>query len=110
MLGILTAQGFSTAEAMTYAALIERHILGSAIQAVEERAMEQRYGLADPKEMARAITAVRELAAASGEHPLLSQWMANPDIASPMDQFELSLGFLLDGIAARLRQHRRNVE
>lgn len=90
MLGILTRQGASSADAMTYAALIDRHIFGSALQTVEERAMEQRYGLTDAKEMARAITAVRDLAAASGDHPLLSQWMATPDIASPTEQFELS--------------------
>lgn len=108
MLGILTRQGASSADAMTYAALIDRHIFGSALQTVEERAMEQRYGLTDAKEMARAITAVRDLAAASGDHPLLSQWMATPDIASPTEQFELSLSFLLDGIAAQLRRHKRN--
>lgn len=107
MLGILTRQGASTAEAMTYATLIDRHIFGSALQAVEERTMEQRYGLTNAEEMAHAITAVRDLAAAGGDHPLLSQWMTNPDIASPAQQFELSLGFLLDGIAAQLRRRGR---
>jgi hypothetical protein len=71
--------------------------------------MEQRYGLTNAEELARAITAVRDLAAASGNHPLLSQWMTNPDIASPTDQFELSLSFLLDGIAAQMRRRKRNI-
>ena len=105
VLEILTRHGAPTpAEAMSYAALIDRHIFGSAFQAVEERAMEQRYGLADAAELAAAITAARDLAAASGSYPILSSWMADPHIVSPDEQFQLSLGFLLDGIAARLRR------
>jgi AcrR family transcriptional regulator len=106
MLEILTRQGVCTAAAMTHAAVIDRHIFGSALQAVEERAMEQRYGLTNPDELAGAITAVRDLAEASGSYPILSAWMADPRIASPTEQFELSLGFLLDGIAAQLRRRR----
>jgi hypothetical protein len=34
--------------------------------------------------------------------------MTNPDIASPTEQFELSLSFLLDAIAAQLRRRKRN--
>jgi AcrR family transcriptional regulator len=107
MLEILTGPGLPADEAMTYTALIDRHIFGSALQTVEERAMEQRYGLTDADELARAITAVRDLAAASGSYPILSEWMAHPRIASPTEQFELSLNFLLDGIAAQLRRRKR---
>jgi AcrR family transcriptional regulator len=106
MLEILTRGGASAAEAVTYAALIDRHIFGTALQAVEEGAMERRYGVTNPDELARAITAVRDLAAASGSYPILSSWMEDPQIASPVDQFELTLSFLLDGIAARLRRRK----
>ena len=106
MLEILTRRGASAADAMTYAAVIDRHIFGSALQAVEERAMEQRYGIASADELADAITAVSDLAAATGSYPILAAWMTDPQIATPTEQFELSLGFLLDGIAAQLR--RRN--
>ena len=68
--------------------------------------MEQRYGIATAAELADAITAVSDLAAATGSYPILAAWMAAPQIATPTEQFELSLGFLLDGIAAQLR--RRN--
>lgn len=108
MLQTLTSQGLSIDEAMTYTALIDRHIFGSALQAVEERAMEQRYGLTNPDELARAITAVRNLAAASGKYPILSDWMTDPHVANPSEQFELSLSFLLDGIATQLRRRRRD--
>jgi AcrR family transcriptional regulator len=107
MLQILTRRGASPADAMTYAALIDRHIFGSAMQDVEEREMEQRYGLTSAHEVATAITAVRDLAAASGNYPLLSAWMADPRVATPTDQFELSLGFLLDGLAGQLRRRKR---
>ena len=63
--------------------------------------------LIEDPELACAITAVRELAEASGRYPILSEWMAHPRVASPTAQFELSLSFLLDGIAARLRRRRR---
>ena len=43
---------------------------------------------------------------ASGRYPILSEWMAHPRIASPTEQFELSLNFLLDGIASQLRRHK----
>jgi len=107
LLQILTRRGASPDEAMTYAALIDRTIFGSALQDVEERAMEQRYGLSSPGQVADAITAVRDLAAASGDYPILSAWMADPKVAIPGEQFELSFGFLLDGIAARLRRRKR---
>jgi hypothetical protein len=32
---------------------------------------------------------------------MLAQWTAPPSSASPDEQFELSIAFLLDGIAAR---------
>lgn len=108
MLEILTGQGLAVDEAMSYAALIDRHTFGSAFQTVEEEAMEQRYGLVDADELARAITAVRQLAAASGNYPILSDWMKQPRIVSPGELFELGLSFLLDGIAARLRRRTRD--
>jgi AcrR family transcriptional regulator len=107
LLQILTRRGAFRDEAMTYAALIDRHIFGSALQDVEERAMEQRYGLTTPGQVADAITAVRDLAAVSGDYPILSAWMADPHVATSGEQFDLSFGFLLDGIAAQLRRRRR---
>lgn len=107
ILQILSGQGASSHEAITYASLIDRHIFGSALQAVEEREMERRYGLENADELSRAITAVRDLAAASGDYPILTSWMADPHVSTPTEQFELSLGFLLDGIAAQLRRRKR---
>jgi hypothetical protein len=43
--------------------------------------------------------AVHELAA--GRFPLLAGWLAQPAGPSADEQFDLGLGFLLDGIAAQ---------
>jgi hypothetical protein len=102
MLAVLTAQGASLAAAMTYAALIDRHILGSGLQEAEEARMNRRHDLDDPGKMAVALAAVHDLAAASGRYPLLTGWLAGPAGPSANEQFELRLGFLLDGIANRL--------
>ena len=66
MLAVLTAQGASTAEAMTYAAMIDRYILGSALQDTEEARMSREHGLDDEATLRSAMNAVHDLAAATG--------------------------------------------
>ena len=102
MLAVLTERGASPAAAMTYAALIDRHILGSGLQEAEEVRMARRYELDDPQSMAAALAAAHDLAAARGRYPVLTRWLADPVGPSADEQFELGLGFLLDGIAERL--------
>lgn len=102
ILGVFIGQGAPIGEAMTFAALLDRHIYGSALQEAEERAMRQRYGIEHAQKLTAAITAVRELAVADGQYPNVARWMATPTGATLDEQFELSLGFLIDGIAARL--------
>ncbi|MDX2709260.1 TetR/AcrR family transcriptional regulator [Streptomyces sp. PA03-6a] len=102
VLQVLVRQGATLGEAMTYAALLDRHVLGSAQQEAEELAMRRRHGIHTPQQLAAAVTAARELAAAGGRHPLLARWMEAPSGPDADGQFELSLAFLIDGIAARL--------
>jgi hypothetical protein len=102
MLQVLTAQGASTAAAMTYAALIDRHIFGSGLQEAEEARMSRRHGLDDEASLTAAMAAVHDLAAASGRYPHLTSWLAEPTGPSADEQFEIGLGFLIDGIAGRL--------
>ena len=90
-LEILTRQGAAAAAAMTYAALIDRHIFGSALQAVEERATEERYGVTTRMSWPTPSRPFATWRAASGSYPILSDWMSHPHIASPTEQFELSL-------------------
>ncbi|HKV85790.1 MAG TPA: TetR/AcrR family transcriptional regulator C-terminal domain-containing protein [Ktedonobacterales bacterium] len=101
MLAVFTGQGASLGDAMTYAALLDRHIYGSALQEAEERAMRLHFGIESARQLTAAIMAARERAAAGG-YPNLERWMAAPSGASLDEQFELSLQFLLDGITVRL--------
>ena len=63
---------------MTYAALLDRHIIGSGLQEAEEARMSRRLGLDDEAGLATSLAAVRGLAAASGQYPLLAGWLACP--------------------------------
>lgn len=101
MLAALTDSGATLPDAMTYAALIDRHTLGSGIQQAEETRTRRRQHLTDDGDFLAALTAQRDLAAASGA-PLLAGWLAQPSGPTPDVQFELGLDFLLDGIATRL--------
>ena len=102
MLRVLTERGASTAAAMTYAALIDRHILGSALQEAEEARMSQRHGLDDDASLTAALAAVHDLAAASGRYPRLTSWLAQPSGLSPGEQFDIGLGFIIEGIATQM--------
>ena len=99
MLRVLIAQGASTAAAMTYAAMIDRYILGSGLQDTEEARMSREHGLDDEATLPTAMGAVHDLAAATGRLPHLTSWLGHPSGPSPEEQFSLGLGFLLDGIA-----------
>jgi hypothetical protein len=48
------------------------------------------------------MATVHDLAAA-GRYPHLTSWLAHPSGPSADEQFDLGLGFLLDGIATRLQ-------
>ncbi|GAA4581487.1 TetR/AcrR family transcriptional regulator C-terminal domain-containing protein [Planotetraspora phitsanulokensis] len=105
MLAVLTRRGATVAAAMTYAALIDRHITGSGLQEAEEARIERRYGLDDSAKLFAALATLHELAAADGGLPHLTGWFAQPSGPTPAEQFTLGLGFLLDGIAGRLSSH-----
>jgi AcrR family transcriptional regulator len=102
MLTVLIRQGATVAEAMTYAALIDRHIFGSGLQEAEEARFSRRYGLDDGAKLYAAMATLHELAAADGGLPHLAGWLAEPSGPTVEEQFGLGLDFLLDGIARRL--------
>ncbi|MFG1863718.1 TetR/AcrR family transcriptional regulator [Microbispora bryophytorum] len=102
MLAVLVRRGATVGEAMTYAALIDRHVLGSAQQESEEARQERRQGLDDDARLYAAIATLRELAAADGGLPHLTEWLTHPAGPTPDERFAIGLDFVLDGIAARL--------
>jgi AcrR family transcriptional regulator len=106
MLSVLVGRGAASPTAMTFAALIDRHVFGSGLQEAQEARFNRSHGLDRPDDLIAAISAVRDLAAADGRLPLLSAWLAEPTAGSVDEQFELGLDFLLDGIATRLPRRR----
>ncbi|WP_327047441.1 TetR/AcrR family transcriptional regulator [Microbispora sp. NBC_01189] len=102
MLTVLVQRGATVGDAMTYAALIDRHVFGSALQESEEARLERRYGLDDEVRLSAAIATLHELAAADGRLPRLTNWLAHPAGPPPEERFAIGLDFILDGIAGRL--------
>jgi AcrR family transcriptional regulator len=102
MLAVLTGEGAELSDAMTYAALLDRHVLGEGSQRNEETRFAELHGLADSSAFLAAMAPIRDLAAADGRFPNLARWLSHPAGPPPEDQFDLGLTFLLDGISARL--------
>ena len=107
LLAVLVARGTTVDDAMSFAALIDRHIFGSGLQETQEARFNASHGIDSQESLLSAIAAVRDLAVADGRVPLLAGWLARPRTATFDEQFELGLEFLLDGIAGRLPRSRR---
>ncbi|WP_406376210.1 TetR/AcrR family transcriptional regulator [Streptomyces sp. NBC_00647] len=102
-LRVLVGQGADLGRAVAYAALLDRHVLGSAQQVAEEHAMRRRLGFDTPQRLTEAVTAAQGLAEQGG-YELLARWMGAPSGPDMDEQFEISLTFLLDGIEAQLKR------
>ena len=102
MLATLVGQGADVADAMTYAALLDRHVIGAGLQDAEDDRMNRRHELEDGSSFVAAVMALHDLAAKDGGLPILTSWLAAPSGPSGDQRFELGLDFLLNGIAARL--------
>lgn len=97
VLTTLIDSGATLPAAMTHAAMLDRHVYGSGLQ----EATEARFGTGgDPTVHLATLRDMRERA--TGRFPHLAAWLAAPSGPSADEQFELVLGFLLDGIATQL--------
>jgi AcrR family transcriptional regulator len=102
LLRVLVDRGATIDAAMTYAAMLDRHIVGSGLQEAQEARFAAQHGLDSEESLVAAVTSLHSLAAADGRLPLLASWLAKPSGESVDAQFTLGLRFLLDGIAAEL--------
>jgi AcrR family transcriptional regulator len=104
MLAVLVRRGATVADAMTYAALIDRHIIGAGLQEAEEARFNRRHGYDDDTKLDEAFAAMHAHAAADGGLPHLTTWLAHPQGPTPDAQFALGLDFILDGLASRFAE------
>ena len=102
MLATFTGLGQRPGVAMGYASLVERLVIGMAVQAAEERDPRRHADFSTPETTEAALEPLRDLVAASGAYPNLARWVAAPSGPDADEQFELGLDCLLDGIATRV--------
>jgi AcrR family transcriptional regulator len=102
ILTVLTRRGLPVCTAMTYVALLDRHVMGAALQEAQERQMRLRYQIDTPEKFLAALKPFHALAKAGGDHLNIVRWLEEPSGPSLDEQVELGLDFLLDGIAGQL--------
>ena len=101
-LAVLTEAGSGLAQALGYLALLDRHVFSSAVLASQERAAVRAYGIEDDAGLMATVRELRDVVAASGQFPLLAQWMRAPEGPSTEEHMIMGLEFLLDGITRRI--------
>lgn len=88
---------------MTYAAMLDRYVLGDGLQEAEEARMgRRRHGLEEPATFLASVAVSRPLAEAAG-YRHLATWLRSPTAPAPDEVFDLGLDWLLEGIADALR-------
>jgi AcrR family transcriptional regulator len=91
------------ADAMTrITGAIDSHLIGSALQLAEESRMRQRTGLATDEQLQAAAEPFLAPILDSGRYPAFARWLRGRTPAGAAGQFDYTLGWLLDGIAAHL--------
>jgi AcrR family transcriptional regulator len=101
LLGVFTNLGADVGTAMGYVSLVERLVIGLALQVGEEARADLQVDVADTQGAYAALEPLRQLIGDSHVYPLLATWAAAPTGPTPLQQLELGLRMLLDGIATR---------
>jgi len=104
MLAAFTSLGQDPGAAMGYASMLERHIIGLAMQQAEEEKQRRHYDFSTPEATQATLQPLRALIEASDRYPNLTRWADAPAGLTIDEQFELGLHCLLDGIAARMER------
>jgi AcrR family transcriptional regulator len=108
LLGVFSSLGADIGTAMGYVSLVERLVIGLALQVGEEARADLQVDIANPPSAYAALQPLRQLITErTTEYPLLARWAAAPTGPTPIEQLELGLRMLLDGIAARHLRNRR---
>jgi AcrR family transcriptional regulator len=102
LLGVFTKLGADIGTAMGYVSLVERLVIGLALQVGEEARADLQVDIASQQSAYATLEPLRQLIGDSNsQYPLLARWAKAPSGPTPSEQLELGLRMLLDGIAAR---------
>ena len=102
VLRLLTEAGADVPQALSYLALLDRHVFSAAVVDAEERRMAQTYGIDNADDLMAAIREIQRSAVDPRAYPLLSGWMAAPAGPSIDEQVVQALDFILDGMQRQL--------
>jgi AcrR family transcriptional regulator len=101
LLGIFSSLGADLGTAMGYVSLVERLVIGLALQVGEEARAELQVDISAPASAFAALAPLRTLTESTDVYPLLARWAAAPSGPTPTAQLELGLHMVLDGISAQ---------
>jgi hypothetical protein len=101
-LRVLVDAGVDVAQALTYLALLDRHVFSTAVLDAEERRMARAYGIDGANDLMAAIREIHRSVDEPDAYPLLSGWMAAPSGPTTEEQMVQALDFLLDGIERQI--------
>ncbi|HST66947.1 MAG TPA: TetR/AcrR family transcriptional regulator C-terminal domain-containing protein, partial [Mycobacteriales bacterium] len=98
VLQVLVDAGAEVPQALSFLALLDRHVFAGAVVDAEERRMAQAYGIEGDADLRDEIRRTRLAVDGLDAYPLLSAWMADPSGPTTGEQVVQALDFLLDGI------------
>ncbi|MEV6849199.1 TetR/AcrR family transcriptional regulator C-terminal domain-containing protein [Actinoplanes sp. NPDC051411] len=103
VLRLLVDAGADVPRALSYLALLDRHVFSAAVVDAEERRMAHTYGIDNAADLIAAIREIHRSVTDPGAYPLLSGWMAAPAGPTTEEQVVQALDFILDGMQRQLR-------
>jgi AcrR family transcriptional regulator len=104
VLRLLVDAGAGVPQALSYLALLDRHVFSAAVVDAEERRMAQTYGIDDADDLVAAIREIHRSLTDPRAYPLLSAWMAAPAGPTTDEQVVQALDFILDGMRRQLHR------
>jgi AcrR family transcriptional regulator len=103
LLELFRGLGADLGTAMGYVSIVERLVIGMALQASTESHAQPQADFSTPAGATAAVAPLVELTARRDAYPNLAAWATAPSGPSLTEQLELGLRMVLDGIAARHR-------
>lgn len=102
VLRLLVDAGAAVPQALSYLALLDRHVFAAAVVDAEEQTMARAYGIDNADDLMGAIREIERSVLDPRAYPLLAGWMAAPTGPTTEEQVVQALDFILDGMQRQL--------